>query len=124
MKLGFHKRIPSSTAINTAPSISEVPLPICSPMKKSMYRTKKPTTNFLNLGIHISIPPAICDTPKMIQAVVGIVSSREHGGCRKCKNLSAPIMKKRRLQMPTMILVIFIGFVFLWFIKDKPISAS
>lgn len=78
-----------------------------------MNTKKKPTTNFLNLGNQIRIPAAICMTPIPLQTIVEILSIKEQGGSRNDKNLSAPTIIKRRLQIATTIFKIFTPFIFL-----------
>ena len=65
-------------------------------------------TGFLNFGSQRSMPAAICITPKIFHTVDGILPISEQGGSKKNKNLSAPIMKNIRLQIPTRILLKFI----------------
>jgi len=110
MKLGFHVNKPNKTAINAAPPRSYVPWVKCTIAKTTIKTEKNPTIYFLNFGSQIRIPDANCMTPKIFQTVGGILSANEQGGSKNNKNLSAPIIKKRRLQMPTMIFVKFIVF--------------
>lgn len=73
-----------------------------------MKMKKKPATYLRNLGNQMRTPAASCKTPSNFQTVEGILSIKEQGGSKNKKNLSAPIIKKRRLQIVTIILVIFI----------------
>lgn len=74
-----------------------------------MKTKKNPATNFLNLGNQIRIPAAICNTPKTFQTVIEMLSVNEQGGSKNDKNLSNPIMKKRRLQMAVIMFITFIS---------------
>lgn len=53
------------------------------------------------------MPPEICKTPKTFQTTGEMLFIKEQGGSINPKNLSAPTIKKRRLQMPVMILLKF-----------------
>ena len=75
-----------------------------------MKTEKNPTMYFLNFGSQIRIPDANCIAPKIFQTVGEMLSANEQGGSKNNKNLSAPIIKKRRLQMPMMIFFKFIVF--------------
>ena len=83
--------------------------------RKDKHKNKKESCHiFLYWGNQINTPAAICNTPKAFQTIGDILSIIEQGGSKKDKNLSAPTIKKRILQIPTMIFVMFI-FSFLWF---------
>ena len=53
------------------------------------------------------MPAVIWETPNIFHKVVGILVAKEQGGSKNIKNLSAPIIKKRRLQIPTIKFEIF-----------------
>lgn len=73
-----------------------------------MNRAKNPATYFRRLGIQIKKAAAICKTPNMVQIAGEICSCREQGGSKKDKNLSTPIIRNNRLQIPVIILIRFI----------------
>jgi len=75
----------------------------------SMYTAKIPEMYFLKFGNQMRIPDAICNTPNRFHMIGGMLSSKEHGGSKKYKNLSAPIMKNNRLQMAVSTFDIFIN---------------
>jgi len=64
-----------------------------------MKSVKKAATYFLNFGSQIKMPPANCKMPKDFQMVGGMLFINEHGGSKKFKNLSRPIIKKRIVAM-------------------------
>ena len=78
-------------------------------MKTSINTAKKPATYRLNWGNQIRMPAANCKPPNSCQTTGEIVAIKEQGGSKKEKNLSAPIIKKRRLQIAVIIVVIFIS---------------
>jgi len=79
-----------------------------------------------NLGNQISTPAIICKTPKNIQTADGMLLAKEQGGCKNDKNLSNPIIKKRRLQIAVIIFIIFIGkdFIQTFLISKKSFAKS
>jgi len=77
-------------------------------VNEAIKTAKNPTTYFLNDGCQIRRPAAICITPRIFQTIGEMLDSNEHGGSRNERNLSAPTIKKRRLQIAVTIFRMFI----------------
>lgn len=106
--LGFQAKMANKIPINTEPPTSYVFWVRWTIVKININTAKKPAMFFLNLGIQIRIPEITCKTPMLFQIIGEMLFSKEHGGSKNPRNLSTPTDKNRMLQIPVIMLDIFI----------------